>query len=162
MDTASTWESRCTALWNDLDNYEPAAFVRHMQRLASELPSDDPIALFEVASAQDSTGHPDLAVPLYRAALNGGLPVGRRRRATIQLASSLRNLGFPQEVADLLETQIRAASEEVDGSARAFLALSLADLGRDKEALGHALLALSRCLPRYNRSLARHALELVN
>jgi hypothetical protein len=45
---------------------------------------------------------------------------------------------------------------------RAFLALSLADLGREREALMHTLIALSHSLPRYNRSLARYASELAS
>jgi len=39
----------------------------------------------------------------------------------------------------------------------AFLALALADIGREREALGLALTALSRHLPRYDRSLANYA-----
>ncbi|MGZ3527241.1 MAG: tetratricopeptide repeat protein [Vulcanimicrobiaceae bacterium] len=55
------------------------------------------MSLFERAGARDSTGHPDLAAPLYKAALDAGLVGERRRRAIIQMASSLRNLGNPQE-----------------------------------------------------------------
>ena len=43
---------------------------------------------------------------------------------------------------------------------RAFLALALADVGREREALGLALGALSRHLPRYQRSLAAYARSL--
>jgi hypothetical protein len=43
---------------------------------------------------------------------------------------------------------------------RAFLALALVDLGREREAVAHSLVALSRYLPRYNRSLARYACEI--
>ena len=44
----------------------------------------------------------------------------------------------------------------------AFRALALSDLGREREALGLALLALSRHLPRYNTSLGRYARELID
>jgi hypothetical protein len=69
----STWEQRVADLWKAIDNYEPDAFVAQMDALASELPPHNAVGLFERGSAQDSTGHPDLAVPLYRAALNAGL-----------------------------------------------------------------------------------------
>ncbi len=77
----------------------------------------------------------------------------RRRRATIQLASSLRYLGNAGEAAELLAAELHAASDELDGAVHAFLALALVDLGREREAVATSLLALSRYLPRYNRSL---------
>lgn len=43
---------------------------------------------------------------------------------------------------------------------RAFLALALVDLGREREAVGLSLSALAHYLPRYNRSLARYTAEL--
>ena len=156
----STWEQRVADLWSEIDKYEPDAFVAHVDAIVLELPPHSAVGLFERGSAQDSTGHPDLAVPLYRAALNAGLAGSRRRRATIQLASSLRNLGNPREAAELLSAEMRATSDELDGAVRAFLALALADLGREREALGISLAALSRYLPRYNRSLARYASEI--
>jgi Tetratrico peptide repeat len=156
----ASWEGRLAALWGAIDHYEPQAFVKQIELLVAELPPESAIGLFERASAQDSTGHPDLAVPLYRAALNGGLSGVRRRRATIQLASSLRNLGNAMEAADLLFAELNAPFDELDGAIRAFLALALVDLGREREAVAHSLLALSNYLPRYNRSLARYASEI--
>jgi hypothetical protein len=158
--TDASWESRLAALWGAIDRYEPPAFVEEIDLLVAELPSGSAIGLFERASAQDSTGHPDLAVPLYRAALKAGLSGLRRRRATIQLASSLRNLGNASEAADLLFAELNAPSDELDGAVRAFLALALVDLGREHEAVAHSLVALSKYLPRYNRSLARYASEI--
>jgi tetratricopeptide (TPR) repeat protein len=160
-DISSDWEQRCVALWHAFDTYEPGAFVEQMRRLVAELPASSAVGAFELACAQDSTGHPDLAVPLYRAALQAGLAGIRRRRANIQLASSLRNLGQPEQAAELLAAEIGAASDELDGAVRAFLALALADLGREREAFAHSLAALSTYLPRYNRSLARYATELM-
>jgi hypothetical protein len=84
----------------------------------------------------------------------------RRRRAVIQLASSLRNLGDAEEAAELLSAELHMASDELDSAVRAFLALALVDLGREREAVAISLTALSRHLPRYNRSLARYAEEL--
>lgn len=156
----SPWEHRVAALWSSIDSYEPDAFVAAMDALSLELSPKSAVGLFERASAQDSTGHPDLAVPLYRAALSAGLTGLRRRRATIQLASSLRSLGDAQEAVELLSAEMGAAADELDGAVAAFLALALADLGREREALAISLTALSRCLPRYNRSLARYAAEI--
>ena len=47
---------------------------------------DEPDA-FDRACEFDSTGHPDLAVPLYREALEQGLEGENRRRAVIQMAA---------------------------------------------------------------------------
>ncbi|HKX40281.1 MAG TPA: tetratricopeptide repeat protein [Burkholderiaceae bacterium] len=152
------WEERVAQLWHALDDHEPAEFVDRLDRLVAELPPDSAIGLFERGAAQDSTGHPDRAVPLYRAALTAGLSGLRRRRAIIQLASSLRNLGDAKQAASLLTEELRAgAPDELDGAVRAFLALALVDLGREREAVAVGLEALSHYLPRYNRSLARYA-----
>ena len=152
-----SWEVRLDAVWRSIERHEPDAFVAQIDALTAELPSGSAIEFFERASAQDSTGHPESAVPLYRAALDAGLTGVRRRRAIIQLASSLRNLGNAAQAADLLFAELRAPADELDGAVRAFLALALADIGREREALAVTLTALAKYLPRYNRSLARYA-----
>jgi hypothetical protein len=144
-----------------LDERSEEDFLAAMERLAGERPPDDPVALFERACAFDSTGHPDRAVERYRQALEGGLTGVRRRRATIQLASSLRNLGHPEESVALLTAELDAGSDELDDAVRAFLALALTSVGREREAVAVALTALAAHLPRYNRSLAAYASELV-
>jgi tetratricopeptide (TPR) repeat protein len=154
------WEKTVADLWASIDVYDPEEFVKWIEVFAAELPPDSAIGLFERGAAQDSTGHPDRAVPLYQAALAAGLTGVRRRRASIQLASSLRNLGNPQRAADLLTAELQAPSDELDDAVRAFLALALVDLGREREAVAISLAALSRHLPRYNRSLARYAQQL--
>ena len=131
-----------------------------MGELVGELPPHDAIGLFEQASAFDSTGHPDLAVASYRQALERGLSGQRRRRAVIQLASSLRNLGHAGESVALLTAELDAGSDDLDDAVRAFLALALTSVGRDREAVSLALTALAAHLPRYNRSLAAYAREL--
>ena len=156
-DIEASWEDRLARMWNAIDRYQPHSFVAHIDALAAELPPGSPVASFERASAHDSTGRPDLAVPLYRVALEAGLTGLRRRRATIQLASSLRNLGNATEAANLLFAELQAPPDELDGAVRAFLALALLDLGREREAVRVSLTALSRYLPRYNRSLERYA-----
>src|ERR1700681_2576251 len=110
----STWEQRVADLWKAIDNFEPDAFVAQMDALALELPPHNAVGLFERGSAQDSTGHSDLAVPLYRAALNAGLTGLPRRRATIHVASSMRTRGNAQEAPDLLAAEAGATSDELN------------------------------------------------
>ena len=74
------------------------------------------------------------------------------------MASSLRNLGSPSVAVQLSSAKIESVlRSELDGAVRAFLALALVDVGREREAVAVSLAALSRYLPRYNRSLARYA-----
>jgi hypothetical protein len=115
---------------------------------------------FDQACDYDSNGHPDLAVPLYREALQGQLDGENRRRAVIQMASSLRNLGQVDESLELLTAELAQPSDHLDDAVRAFLALALADAGRAREGLSHALTALAPHLPRYQRSLANYAQDL--
>ena len=96
------WERRVAELWAAFDDREPAIFLADMRSLIAELPLDHPAALFELASAHDALGQEAEAEPLYRAALEGGLDTFRRRRAVIQLGSTLRNLGRAKEAVALL------------------------------------------------------------
>ena len=129
-DTNAAWEQQLDHLWKKIDDYDAEDFVRRVDAMAAELPPGNAIGLFERGGAQDSTGHPDLAVPLYRAALGAGLAGPRRRRAIILMASSLRNLGNAKEAAALLTAELDATSDELDDAVRAILALTLVDLGR--------------------------------
>lgn len=162
MTTGADWERRLAALWASLDGRDEAEFLGAMDDLAAELPQDDPIAAFERASALDSTGHADLAVPLYEQALTSGLPADRRRQAVIQLASSLRSLGRADESVALLTDELAGDSDELDDAVRAFLALALVDTGHPREAVALALTALAGHLPRYRRSLRKYARALVS
>jgi len=154
----SDWDERVAALWDSFD--ERPDPVGDMGKLVAELPPDDPIGSFEMASAFDSTGQEDRAIPLYRAALAGGLSGSQRRQATIQLASSLRNLGQVAESVELLSAERAAGSDELDDAVAAFLALALTSAGREREAVSVALTALAPHLPRYQRSLANYAADL--
>ena len=140
-DQMTDWEARLAQLWALLDELDEQEFLRRMEALAAERSPDDPVALFERASAQDSTGHSDRAVPLYRHALQGGLEGHRRRRAVIQMASSLRNLGQAGESVSLLAAERAAGSDELDDAVAAFLALALVDTGREREAVALSLTA---------------------
>lgn len=154
------WEKRIAALWAQIDDYDEDEFVGLVDALAAELPAGSAIGLFERGAALDSTGHPDQAVQMYAAALEAGLVGERRRRAVIQMASSLRNLGNPQDALNLLTAEADATSDDLDGAVATFMALALVDLGREREAVAVALTALSKYLPRYNRSVGRYAQEL--
>jgi tetratricopeptide (TPR) repeat protein len=156
------WEQRLAALWDSFDDYSEEAFPIAMEELVAELPVDSPIAAFELAGALDSTGHEERAVALYRRALGLGLSGARRRRAVIQLASSLRNAGQMAEGVALLRAERERGSDELDDAIGAFLALLLVDTGREREAVGIALTALAPYLPRYQRSLSNYARELMD
>jgi hypothetical protein len=159
-DTNADWEKRVSDLWAAIDDCQAAEFVALIDAAVADLPPGSAIGLFERAAARDSTGHSDLAAPLYKEALDAGLSGVRRRRAIIQMASSLRNLGKPNDAVDLLTAELGGETDALTGAVRAFLALALADVGREREGLAVALTALAEYLPRYNRSVARYAHDL--
>ncbi len=156
------WELRVSNAWTSIEQRSETEFLTLIDDLAAELPSDSGIGIFERAASLDSTGHSDLAVPLYRESLGCGLTGERRRRAVIQLASSLRNLGRPEESVALLTAELDSGSDHLDDAVRAFLALALVDIGREREAVSLALAALAPHLARYQRSLANYARLLVD
>jgi tetratricopeptide (TPR) repeat protein len=167
MTTPAGWEDRVAALWASIDQYDPADFRARIRQLAGELPAGHPVADFEVAAACDTTGVGEEAAPLYEKALAAGLTGYRRRRAVIQWASTLRNLGEVDRSVALLEAErgvdpsgLDEATAGLGVAVDAFLALALADAGREREALSLALLALEPRLPRYNRSLTNYARAL--
>ncbi|MCX4909288.1 tetratricopeptide repeat protein [Streptomyces sp. NBC_00878] len=163
-DIDADWEERVTAAWATFDDYaeaQAADFRAVIDALVAELPAESPVGPFERACAWDSTGHSDRAVPLYQEALARGLDGYRGRRTKIQLSSSLRNIGRPEEGVKLLTPELDAPSDELDDAVRATLALCLASLGREREGLSLALGALAPHLPRYQRSTANYARQLV-
>lgn len=164
-DPDQKWESRVAGAWASIDTYgEERAdeFRALIDSLVAELPpGSGGVGAFERACAFDSTGHSDRAVPLYREALRLGLTGIRRRRAVIQLASSLRNLGLAEESVALLTAERARASDELDDALVCVLALCLAELGREREGLSLAVAALAPHLPRYQRSMANYARALV-
>ena len=151
------WENRVADAWASFDGRDEAEFLALIEKLADELPPGDPDGLFERAAALDSTGHPDLAVPLYQDALDGGVAGERRRRAVIQMAGSLRNLDRSQEAVALLTAELRAGSDHLDDAVTTVLALALTDVGREREAVSLAVGALDAHLPRYRVSMANYA-----
>ncbi len=165
MPVDEDWEKRVDAAWAAFDEYpeeRAAEFRAVIDALVAELPEGSPLGPFERACAWDSTGHSDKAVPLYREALAKGLRGYKGRRARIQLSSSLRNVGQPEEGVKLLTPELDAPSDELDDAVRATLALCLSSLGRDREGLSLVLGALAPHLPRYQRSMANYARALVD
>lgn len=162
MDGMEGWEQRVAEVWARIDAAPPEAFRALISALAAERGNDDPEGLFERASSHDSTDQEAAAAPLYERALAQGLTGIRRRRAVIQLASTLRNLGQPERSLEFLEAEMKRPSDMLDDAVSAFLALAYCDLGRERQATSLALKALSKHLPRYNRSLNRYADELVS
>lgn len=160
--TTPEWEQRCAALWDAFGDLEAAQFRSRMVALTGELPPDHSVAAYELASAHDATDLAEDAVPLYRRALDTGLPGDRRRQAVIQLASTLRVLGQPEAAADLLLTERAHTSDHLDDAVTAFLALTLIDLGRTREAATLTLTALAPHLPAYRISVARYAEALAD
>jgi tetratricopeptide (TPR) repeat protein len=155
---ASPWEQRVETFWSTFDDSHPEAMIAQMRALVGERAENDPAALYEWASVHDALDREADAVPLYRRALELGLEQPRRQMATIQLASSLRNVGEPGAAAELLRD---LPHDEVTGAAaRAFLALALHDCGDHDEALRTVLLALAPTLPRYRRAVEAYATEL--
>jgi tetratricopeptide (TPR) repeat protein len=155
---ADDWQDRVDRYWAEVDLDDEAGALAGMRALVEERGPDDAVALFEWAGIHDSLGLEDEAVPLYRRALATGLDGERTVRATIQLASTLRNLGQVDEAVDLL----RAAPDvpELGGARRGFLALALHSRGDDAAALREALTALADTLPLYQRSMRAYAAEL--
>ncbi len=156
------WEQRVSDAWASLDQRSEEEFLALIENLVAELSPESGIGIFERAASLDSTGHSDRAVPLYRQALDLGLIGERRRRAVIQLASSLRNLGQPEVSVALLMAEMEEGSDHLDDAVRAFLALALVDIGREQEAVSLALIALAPHLPRYQRSLANYARQITD
>jgi hypothetical protein len=146
------------ALFAAIDDYPEETFIAQVDALAAELPEDDADGIFHRACARDSWGHSDLAVPLYAQALEiGGLTGENRRRAVIQMSSSLRNIGRVEDaLATLLKEKETGGEDHLSDALDCTIALCLATLGREREGLSLALVALAKHLPRYNRSMANY------
>jgi tetratricopeptide (TPR) repeat protein len=161
--TTDDWETQVDAVWASSDDLTDAALIARIDALAAERPADDPVALFHAAGARDSAGLEDDAEPLYRRALDLGLEEPLRGEATIQLASTLRNLERVDEAIALLEALVAEEPRHpLADSANAFLALCLSSRGDDRGALALALTTLAPLLPRYARSVEAYAGELLD
>lgn len=149
-------EEEITALWRLA---EPAARVSAAEELHAAHP-EDPRITYEYASALDSAGAEQAAVPLYEVALGAGLPEPHAHRARIQLASSLRLLGRASEALEQLDEVLATHPESV--GARGFRALVLRDLGRSDEAVSELLAVITSTstdtdVEHYRVALAQYA-----
>ncbi|MFF0910171.1 tetratricopeptide repeat protein [Microbacterium enclense] len=154
------WQHRIDAVWAD-EAIDPLEVVARIDALAAERPADDPVVLFERAGARDSAGLEAEAEELYRRALALGLDHERRTRATIQLASTIRNLGKTDEARQMLRAEYeREPRGPLHDAAAAFYALALVSSRESERAASIALQALAPHLPRYTRSVTGYAREI--
>jgi len=144
--------------WERMDAAAPGAAREELEHLLGARGHDDARAAYERASLHDAFGEEEAAIPLYRAALASGLPTRYRTRATLQLASSLRNVGSASAAIALLREV--AEDDPLIAPARAFLALALSDDGKPTAALRTALQTLAPELKDYGRAVDAYAREL--
>lgn len=156
------WENRIETKRSQINEMEEEAFSDCIEHLVKERGEMDSIAHFELACLKNSFGKSNLAVPLYKQALELGLEGIRRRRAVIQLSSSLRNCGKVEEGILLLEEEFGQPSDDLDDAVSAFYALLISEAGQQDKAVGIALSVLSKHLPRYTVSLAHYAEKFSN
>ena len=162
MDEETEWRTRVAAIWADAASLSDDELVAAIDRLAAERDPGDALALAERGGVRDSTGREEEAVPYYRAALAAGLDDTRRGQVVIQYASTVRNLGRPEESLALLSAEFAGHPEHpLADAATAFAALALASSGRTTEALVSVLHALAPHLPRYQRAVNAYADELL-
>lgn len=129
-------DAEMAQLWSLDDDH---ARVERFRVLAQERPRDHRMT-FELASALDRAGLEAEAIPLYRKVIASGLREPFRHRAQLQAASSLRVVGETDEALSLLDEV--ALSQPRSAAAAAFRALTLADTGREREAVADLLDAL--------------------
>ena len=130
------YEAEIAALWELTDDDERLSAAVEL----AERNPEDPRLVYELASAYDAAGQEADAVDRYGEALAAGLKEPHRHRAQVQQASSLRNLGRPQEALALLDEV--AASHPGSASVAAFRALTLVDIGASQQAVADLVEAL--------------------
>ena len=157
--TDAAWQQKIDRFYEqEFDDNDPHGSIARMHNLLPERPEGDAEALFELGGVHDALGLEDEAIPLYRRAIEAGLEGTSALRASIQLASTLRNVGDSAEAVSILESMPDAGVDE--GVRQAFLDLALHDEGRHGDALRTALLALIPTLDGYKRALTDYAAEL--
>ena len=148
------WYARVQTVWASTDNLPEAEIVAAIDALVAERSPDDPVALYESASARDFAGRESEAEPLYRRALSLGLAEPEWGRAVIQLASTLRNLGRPDEA--LAELDGIPGDHPLAAVAEAFRVLVRAD-----PAEVVTLVESAAALPEYSGAVRRYAEDLL-
>jgi tetratricopeptide (TPR) repeat protein len=159
---SESWDARVALVWSEAPRSSASQVLQRIDALVTQRPPTDARAVFESASVRDYTDRESEAEILYRRALDLGLEEPYRSRAVIQLASTLRNLGQPDQAITLLQEGFATTPDHPLGdAARAFLALCLADSGDTLSATAVALDALAQHLPEYSRSVRAYAGDLL-
>lgn len=151
------WQQRVDSVWED-GSLSDEERVERIRVLADQLPPSDPRGPFELGGAHDSAGHEAQAARLYERAVRLGLSGPARGELDIQYASTLRNLGRPDEAVALLRQH--RDDPKLHSERQAFLSLALHAAGRSDEAVAIAIDALIPHLGRYQRSLTGYAAQL--
>lgn len=157
MSDDSNWLARIDEFWATFDADDPAGMLAKMRALVAEREGIFGVALAEWGGVHDALGLEEDAVEPYRRALAAGLDSDHEHQVTLQLASTLRNLGETEQSISLLEN---LDAPELGDAPAAFLALALHSAGRGDEALQIALTALAPHLPRYSRAVLGYAADL--
>jgi tetratricopeptide (TPR) repeat protein len=128
-------------------------------QLAASAPGDAKIQ-YEAACVHDFLGREAEAVPYYRAALSGKLSPDDRRGAFAGLGSTYRVLGRCAESEATLREGLREFPEA--NELKVFLAMTLHNLGRSKEAVESLLKLLAKTsedegVRAYCRAIAHYA-----
>ncbi len=119
--------------------------------------------LLRVAEDHDRNGRETEAVLLYERAIDVGLPVAELAGALHGLGSTCRALGRYDEAVRIFDHAMRRFPE--DASFGPFLAMTLYNLGRSKEAISLLLEMLitptaSDDIKRYQRAISLYASDL--
>lgn len=144
--------------WDEVDLDHPDDARAALEARLAAHGADDARSAYERASLYDALGEEDAAIPLYRRALEAGLGAPHRTQATIQLASSLRNVG--QASAAIAALRGIPDDDPLVESAHAFLSLALYADEKPAAALRLALQTLAPNLPRYQRAVDAYAKQL--
>lgn len=136
--------------------------MSRLAELARSSPEDGQV-LFEYANVLDVNDREYEAVAVYRQALGCELSEQDRRRALIQLGSSLRIVG---EVEEAIRVHQRLDAESPSAVNRLFLAIALLEAGRSAEAVIAASTTLlddlsKDDLDRYRPALTTYLGELI-
>jgi tetratricopeptide (TPR) repeat protein len=134
--------------------------VAYFKALAQRYPHHARVQ-FEAGGAHDFAGYEAEAIPLYRRAIELGLGDDDLLKVTVQLGSSLRNVGAHDEAVATL----RAGCERYPRhrALRAFYALALHSAGQQAAALAqmlHMTLDAPDFYERYTASLRYYAQDL--
>ena len=139
-----------------LDRGGKAEAVAYFAELRKRRPESARVHL-QSAFVLDRLGREDEAVPLYERALSLGLRGTDARDAHVCSASSLRNVGRPQQGFDLLDS----AKSRFEGDVvfELFFALLATEIGRPNEAIRTLVRSLFRESPAEDLGRYRHVLR---